>query len=389
MNCRRASNASTLAIVTLLLAITACSDDPTTPTPVVSEPTTPQPPATPGAYVVPPTAGKVPFPGHNPTYSQSQYDALVSGITFANTFGGYEGSGDGTPPFPESRVTDWIHPGRDFMMPDGTHAFSIAAGIVRHATRWGIDIEDADNPGYGWSYGHVNPVSSLQVGDRVYQGQYIGLVEDEHVCLVRVMLRTNGTWPGDLLGLHLDDYFDLPDTLPPEIHGPLHYFQDASQVEILRTDTPVLSGQVDIVAALRDLWGRPHPGIPERMAPAEFHLGVRDDQGTTHWTHEADMRLYAVPLPFFSPPEDVDHAVNLFFKRASLFTTEYWGLSGFMYFTVTNLPTHDSVAPITARDDQLHWDTTLIPNGRYSVLLTVIDASGNTLEVSDEVEVAN
>jgi len=321
---------------------------------------------------------------------------MTSRTSIMNNFGLYQGRGDDSYP-------TYLHDGLDFMLPDGTAVFAVKGGTLRDlhfGTAACVTIEDEDLTDRGWQYAHVVPAEGLAQGQKLSQGQFIGVIlaPQAHIHLTRVLHLPGKDWWSGTLSLYGNDFFELPDALAPESLGGLRYFRNASSQEIPREAIPVLSGAVDVVAGLRDAMGNPYyPGLAERLAPSRFELEVRDEEGTLRWTHRSDLRMLALTPPFLGDPGAARNELTLFFKTPTLLGEPSWATKGFTWWVITNLPDHATLAPITETDVELHWDTASVddahqprfPNGRYTLTLTVFDASGQSVQVLDTVQVSN
>jgi len=152
-------NNSSLIIILLFCLFTACTKE--EPTPNSPDPVFEQ--NFPIEYKATLPAGKLPYPHHNPEYSQEAYDSLVQELFIINNFGLYQ-CGD-------AEEDCYFHDGLDFVLPNGTPIFALEAGTVR-ANIGGnsffrtLVVEDLDEPSFGWTYTHIYNFS-VQAGTEV------------------------------------------------------------------------------------------------------------------------------------------------------------------------------------------------------------------------------
>ncbi|MBY0572649.1 MAG: M23 family metallopeptidase [Undibacterium sp.] len=354
-------------------------------------------PSGPLIYIVAPAAGKLPWPQHNPSFTQDQYAAMVKSNFILNNFGLLQGNEDGS----GSRGM-YLHDGLDFMLPDGTSVYAVKAGTIKDLMPSGgiITVEDLMQLGTGWQMAHLDVDVRLQVGQKLQQGQFVGVIRngEGHTHFNRILNLQNTDWSYGNVSLYPDDLFDLPDTLAPVIFPVLYYFKDASDTVFLRTNNLVtLSGKVDIVAGLRDLAGNPQAATPERKAPSKFDLLIKDEVGKTVWHTQADLRNIAITPPFLGDASAADREVKLLYKKPIVVDIAPWRNQGFSWWVMTNLPTYTSLTRIDVKDEDLHWDTSaknangqaIYSNSLYTVVLSVADSNGNQTTMTDAVLVKN
>jgi len=398
---------------TAVLVVAACEgDDGPTELTFPPEPPTEPPPVdtvTP-VYQVTPPEGKVPWPQHDPDWSQGEYDQMLADLWIVNNFALYQGS--------EARTSLYLHDGLDVVLPNGTPVFAVAAGTVR--ANLGADpyyrtlvVEDADSPGYAWGYTHVNslqvaPGQAVHLGTRLAHVLFSGL---EHVHLDRLRLRAGGDWSTwtDLIHLQPDTFFVYTDTEPPVFLGPLRFLRDG-------TDDPfpsvpgeplVVSGDVDIVAGLRDPgeWARskePFGGpdtYGDRNSPNRIAYQIATiDGGLVQEGLSLDFSTWALSREV--PSERVEQVLSIYQHYESVVPPAppvgNWNRK-FNFYIVTNTGGMAEAGLFDHATRGGAWHTAaldgsgerLFPNGPYVVTVRAWDFKGNLAALADTVVVAN
>ena len=344
-------------------------------------------------------AGKLPYPHHKPEISQQEYNALVRDLFVINNFGLYQ-CGD-------TENSCYFHDGLDFVLDNGTPIFALKAGTVQadigsspyYRT---LVIEDADEPGFAWSYTHIHHIV-VDPGEAVSQGQYLGRVNFSglaHIHLSRSRLRQEGAWDNfaDLINIYPDEYFTFIDYSRPIIKTPFHYFHNAS--DSIFTNEGILdtiSGEVDIVVSMRDvgsyaggLIGTSYWG--DRLAVRDISYRILKDGEEILSRPSFDF----TKLEFVFHRDKWQEALTVF-KHGNVLDQDAGDFNMFhSHYIITNAR-DDLQGMIRPEDEALSWNTleidatgqALYPNGLYQVEVTAHDSNGNETKKVDEVYVKN
>lgn len=344
------------------------------------------------SYVTPPPTGKLPYPQHNPLFSQAQYDQMVNTNWIPNNFGLYQGTDDGIQYM-------YLHDGLDFMLPDKTPVYAVKTGTIRDINNGGgiITVDDPVNPNTGWQMAHLDVDPRFKVGDQVRQGQYVGVVRvnNAHTHFNYIRPSSTGSWSYATLEMYPNDLFDLKDNLAPKFDSDLRFYDNASDRAQSKADG--VHGKVDIVVAGGDLSSNILVGIGNRSAPAKFALSILNEFGTEVWKYQSDMRNIILPPPFVGDKSIANHAVRLMFKVPNTVELNSWSQKRSLWWILTNLPDHDTPKTITVNDDDMFWDTaakdskgsSIFPNGNYTIQITAIDSKGNQAKMVEEIKIKN
>lgn len=340
------------------------------------------------------------WPHERPGLSDAERRQLRESVFVVNNFGLYQ-----------SGVTAdsvYFHDGLDVVLPNGTPIYAIVSGYVRvifgqPPYRWVI-VEDAERPGWAWQYVHVDGIVP-RVGDFVPDGTQIAVVNFrglEHVHLNRVYLEEGGDW-NDTYALNFvqsTGLFEFVDTEAPTIETPFRYFLNESDDE-LRGGTPVrVSGEVDVVAGIRD-GGEYAAGdigtlrdYGNRLAPERVHISIAAAArpGETLWEHVAfDFSKIVLAFRRGLPFRDPDRVYALFKFRPLVQTQQPGNYNRvFSYYVLTNRGDDDGEPRrIDPSDGLASWNTRAFPDGEYIVTVEAWDAAGNHAVARDRVIVAN
>ena len=384
--------------VLTVLCLAACSDNPASPPVDEEEPASELPPSQ-GTivYDVLPPAGKLPWPHHPPDLNQAGYDQLIDDLWVINNFGLYQQGSE--------KEDTYFHDGLDVVLPNGTRLFSLADGIVRSTLFGAVTIEDQNQPGYAWSYTHVNGLR-VGVGSRVSKGGYIADVNFqglEHLHLSRIRLAEGGDWDDifDWQFLHVDSLFVYQDTQPPVIEETFYYFENNTDTFFAVGAPTVVSGDVDVVIGARDPGEFAHSktsGFGDRLALAHIEYEIAGDHIDPVSFKSIDFRH--LPLQRRRPNIlfDYERVANVY---KSYLTIHPEGLLNFdkffSYYVITNTASMLDANGDNAPDKAYAWNTAatdeagqpLFPNGLYTITVTAYDALGNSTTASDQVRVEN
>jgi hypothetical protein len=369
-------------------------------------------PTAPVPYVVRPADGTLPWPHHAPHFTQAEYDGMMGDLFIINNFALYQGG--------STRESVYLHSGIDVVAPNGTPIYSLASGTVRAISGSApyyltVLIEDADRPGWAWSYSHITPAPHAQVGTFVPAGQVIGRINFQgldHLHLSRTFLKPGGSWGSFVSLANVDPmpYFDYRDTEPPIIEPGFYYFLNESHAMFPRGQPTLVSGEVDIVAGVRDAGEYARGRLPRssspviygnQNAPQRLHVSIAaaDDPGRPLWS-QAALDLSAVIVdrrPGASATlGDPDRVETVYaFRPAIRPVLDVTAL--FSYYFLTNRSRAGEPTMIEAHDGEPSWDTAavdasgrrLFPDGEYIVTVRAWDAKGNMAITHDRAAVLN
>jgi hypothetical protein len=340
------------------------------------------------------------WPHERADLSEVERRRLRDSVFLVNNFGLYQGS--------DAPESVYFHDGLDIVLPNGTPLYAIAPGYVRaiigQPPYRHMIVEDAERPGWAWQYVHIDDIA-FRVGEFVPDGAALAVVSFvglEHVHLNRVLIEEGGSW-NDVYALsfvqsiHL---FEFNDTEPPTIQTPFRYFINDADLE-LRDGSPVrVSGEVDIVAAMRDGGQYAHGnagslrGYGDRLAPERAVVSIArgDRPNEPVWEHVAfDFSKLVLGFRRGFSLRDPDRVYTIFKFRPLVQTAPPGNYNRvFSYYVLTNRG-NDEVEPrrIDAADGRAAWDTRALPDGEYVVTVRAWDAAGNVAAASDRVIVAN
>ena len=343
------------------------------------------------------TPGKVPFPHHDPTISQDDYEQLIYDLFVINNYGLYQ-CGD-------TRSECYFHDAWDIILPNGTPIFAVEAGTVRAEIGGNqyyrtLIIEDADEEGYAWMYTHINDFA-VRPGELVEKGQYLGRVNFlglEHIHFGRAKLLPDQDWNdfGGMVNIYPDDYFEFYDSQPPIIKTPFHFFENNTDNLFEHGEVDTVSGAVDIVVSMRD------PGeytgdwmdfgyIGERLCVKRIHYKIKKDGVVL-----VDRPSFDFSKITFRHEPNINSAKTLTVYKPH-FVLDAQGGNSYSFFThyiLTNA--RDSlVGQVHLEDGDLAWDTDalgedgalLFPEGLYEIEVAAYDSKENETIVTDQVYV--
>jgi hypothetical protein len=345
-------------------------------------------------------AGNLPYPHHNPTYSQAQYDSLIEALFIINNFGLYQCG--------EQKEDCYFHSGLDFVLDNETPIFALEAGTVRaniggNSFYRTLVIEDMDEPGFGWAYTHIYHFA-VEPGDEVSKGQFLARVNFQgldHIHLSRTKLKEGGSWTNfnDLIDIYPDDYFTFIDESNPIIKTPFHFFENGTDSLFTSGDTiATVSGEVDIVVSMRDpgqyggeynvssgYWGN-------RLAVRNINYRILKNGEEILSRSSFDFRN----LGFVFHAERWRETLTVF-KHHTVLESEDGNPGTFLSHYILTNASDDAEGMIDPQDEALSWNTlelntageALYPNGLYHIEVTAYDSNGNESVVVDEVWVEN
>ncbi|MGK0219208.1 MAG: murein DD-endopeptidase MepM/ murein hydrolase activator NlpD [Planctomycetota bacterium] len=306
-----------------------------------------------------------------------------------NTYGEYQRYGN----------TPYLHPGIDVFGNDLQPVYSVSSGVVKAVLttsgsyHWRVAIAPASSgTSEGYLYAHLDqPTIAVQVGDVITVGQYLGDLVPwpvsgfTHTHFARIESSGN-QWFGDWLcttNPHMELYPKL-DSAAPQFESAVgnQLFAFTANQSSNYQNPSALVGAVDVIAHVSDIIetsyecavqglrysihpaGDPNnPVVPERLA---FHADMALD---TYQNGPID--------PFL---------VDLLYKQDSTCQTEgdYGSREFFHILTNSN---GDEV--YSASDLNEAWDTNLLSDGDYVIVVTAWDVAGNSTTASMTVTTAN
>jgi hypothetical protein len=214
-------------------------------------------------YKVLPSQGKLPYPHHNPKYTQEEYDNMMDQLWIVDNFADY---------VPCNPVNEsYICTGLKIKVSDRHPIFSITNGIVRIKNSIDLEksfivIEDLDNPGYAWKYEGLENFQ-YNLGDYVQMGNQIGQISNisEGYYTISRIKKTEGIVWGrqEWSYIYCQQNFEIKDSKKPIQFGSLFMLHGNTKYgtyvpSIPRTYT--VSGEVDIVYDVRDAGEYAEPG---------------------------------------------------------------------------------------------------------------------------------
>lgn len=355
------------------------------------------------AGVPTPPAPALPHPLADPAVQPEPSGGPRAPGVLLNNFGLYQVGRD--------RSGTYLHPGLDFMAPNGTRVFAVAPGRVTHVggSRYNevVVVEDEADPSRSWAYVHVNNIQ-VSIGKRVRAGDHLAdiyfLPGSDHLHLDRLVRSTSSS--GEVVMQHENPlpYFRFVDNEAPLLEEPFHYFRNETDDAISRTgDVMQVSGDVDIVVGARD----PAPfarnqtaaggGLGDRLAPLRFEYEVRRVGGRLGVSVPSfDFGRLRVAPPDHESSTSAEVALTIFKYFPVLRPDEHWAQRKYSYYIVTNAPPAGATA-ISPADGNRAWRTgerdargrRRFPNGDYLVTVRAWDAAGNMIERTERVRVRN
>lgn len=368
-----------------------------------SPPVSPDSQITASRYVTPPPPGKLPWPQHDPQFTQAAYNAMMDSLFIINNFGQYQGG--------ETKNSVYFHDGLDVVLWNGTKIFAVDSGYVKSIINGGeyyqtIIIGDTPGsaPGHGWSYTHVNNFQ-VKVGDKVKQGDYIADIHFQgvpHVHLSRVYL-TSGSWSSyyDTRSIQPDNFFSYRDEQAPMIESGLRYYRNGTDSLIGKGSTAVISGNVDIVVGMREQGEYAHSkggvvytGFGDRLCVSRIEYEIKGpDQRTLHYVSFDFSRMV---LGQFSDGVDRVYTVYKHYYTVHPGGPPNWDKI-YSYYVITNTNGGEESGEVKTSDQNYSWKTNALnaegtpafPDGVYTVTVLAYDVAGNVGTLSEPVKVAN
>jgi hypothetical protein len=331
---------------------------------------------------------------------------MLRDLYIANNFGLYQAGTE--------RESMYLHDGLDIAVPNGTAIHAIEDGYVRDIASQNpvfyrsVFIEDADEPGSGWGYVHVDNFR-VKVGDFVPQGTLLATVAFyeslPHLHLDRLhMPAAGGSWRNffSLVHSNPDSFFVYADTQPPLFEGGIHYFRNESDSAFARPpdgSAPAVRGDVDIVVGIRDPGEHGHPRHnrwpDDRQAPARIEYSIAPVGGAAERRPSFDFRALRIPRLGYRK----EHAIaSTVFKYYELVVpVRDITRTAPSFYIITNVPEGGRTGLMSTTDGMPSWRTAeedgqgrpRYPNGEYVVTVWAYDYKGNVATRRDTVHVRN
>ena len=362
-------------------------------------PTYPEPPTIKYKFQLPP--GKLPWPHQSPDLTKEEYDSLVDSIWIIQNYGENEG-GDNSESGP-----DYLHDGLDIVVgKKGTKIYAVDSGYVRQASGAVVTVSNSSNPfakeSVEWHYVHVENYQ-VQVGQKVVQGQYLadesfdGL---QHVHLMRSVAGNGWNYvQGTADPTACEDFFEYRDVDPPIIDPEFYFFKNNSDERIQRSidGSLVVSGDVDIVVGIREVGQYAHSHDPtqeqfgDRLAVTGAKYIIAGNGIVPYEVAGLDFRKLNIYQ------ETGTQTASILYKPHWLLSSDPSWNKRFSYYILSNFDGQIKDHFLRNLDPNNCWRTNQkdqsgrpqLPNGMYTVTVTVWDAKGNQATASMQVSVEN
>ena len=350
-------------------------------------------------------ADRVPWPHEAHDLPDGQRQSLIDELFVINNFSLYQAAEN-------NRMESYFHDGLDVVLDPGTPVYSLVDGVVRDIFVSGgqgqsaIAVEDADRPGFGWAYVHVDAFRH-RVGETVAAGERIADVAEfgglPHIHLNRTFVPGGRPWSAlsSQHNMFADDHFSFDDATPPIVSTPFRFFRNES-AELLAPGA--LSGEVDVVASMRDGGHYAHskaPGFPadvgDRLALSVISCEIRNKRGVVvrQWVVDFTrlvLRWLPAQTSIYAPER-----VATFFKSHLDIPGAVLNGEFLSHYILTNSAGVNPPGEVSIEDQLESWRTDavdgtggrLYPNGVYTVVVTAWDSAGNSTRVKQRVTVAN
>jgi hypothetical protein len=361
-------------------------------------------------YTVSVPDGKLPWPQHDPSFSQAQYDDMMSNLFIINNFGQYQGG--------NTVESVYFHDGLDVVLPNGTKIYAVDSGYVEAIINGGeyyqtliIGDVKGDVTGYGWAYTHVNNFQ-VKVGTFVPRGTYIADIHFQgvpHVHLGRAYL-SSGSWQNswDVAYVQPDKYFTYADDEIPVFDHPFYYFRNNTDSLFAlgsATNHPIVSGDVDIVVGIREAGEYAHAkeaspalsvpeGFGDRLCISRIQYEISGERIEPYRRKSFDFSK--ILLKSSTDGYRRVYAVYKFYNTIHPEGTINYDKI-FSYYVITNTDGTGEFGEIKVTDQNYAWNTSAkdengnpqFPNGLYTIDVTAFDFMGNAAGESEVVQVEN
>ena len=346
-------------------------------------------------YQVLPPQGKLPYPHHNPEYTQEEYDNMMERLWIVDTFGDYVSQSPAT----QSFISTGLKMYAGYKAP----IFTITNGIVRIKNSYDYEksfivIEDLEEPGYAWKYEGLENFQ-YSIGDYVEMGSQIGQINnlaDGFYTLSRIKKPEGVEWGRqEWLYINAQEKFEYIDTKPPEQDHVLKVFRGNTTESFEIPEMPrtfIVYGEADIVYNAWDVGEYADPSFETEYVFDINNAGITryeciliNQQGEEKYLQTYDFReiklvgdeIFDIYYPHTLIPPKVDE--DEFYRK---------------YCILTNAK---EVNGELITDFNYSWDTTekdmegnpLYPNGKYVMTIRAYDFKGNFCSRVDTVLIRN
>lgn len=329
-------------------------------------------------YVVTLPEGKLPYPHHNPDYTEAEYNDMMENLWVIDNYGDYVA--DST----RSRLSS----GFAIYVGENKPLYSITAGTVKSVQKQSVNgahlvIEDYENPGYGWVYRFVKGIT-VSVGNLIPAGFKIGEVNNEYngiYSIERAFSYSNNNWlRGDWVYKIPDEFFIYEDTKNPQISG-IHFFVENTDI---RFDGD-LSGNIDIIVNIKDLGDYASEKLPldplfnNNVSVSKIEYSIKYDlTGEIIFSEIIDFRELNLNLT-----DQIYMPWQVGLKRDDL-------IKDFIYHKSLIISNFKRINGRAVLDNNFTWDTTELDaqgkrkyrNGMFIITVRVWDYRGNSATAS-------
>ena len=325
-------------------------------------------------------------------------------LFFINNFGEVQGANQMTGMY--------VHDGLDIVSPNGTKIFAVDSGYVKAIIGnppyyMSMFIEDKNNPGYLWGYTHIYDFN-VKEGDFVRQGEQLAVISFqgvEHIHFGRARLIPNSDYHdfSSYDYIRPDVFFEYTDTEPPTFYEKVKYFKNNDNKTITETnnDKIILSGQVDIVAGIRDGGKVAHAktldfvtNYGDRLAVDKITYEITDPNGQIF--HFDSFDFSKLMFRYTNPNWEKTNVIYKDYNSVNYIPPQNYD-KFFSFYIITNSEPNDDYHEITLDDADNSWNTTELKedgskryiNGEYTIKVTAYDFKGNFSSITDTVFVNN
>ncbi|MGQ9705638.1 MAG: T9SS type A sorting domain-containing protein [bacterium] len=241
-------------------------------------------------------------------------------------------------------------------------------------------IADTYGNDKGWLYWHITySTMPFNVGEYVQIDDYIGSiatwpVAQFHHCHFTKMFFT-GSWYtaiGNPLEYMVPDTDNDSPTFANAYNDNMFAFRTNTIISPQYLDPTNLSGEVDIVALIRDKIGHP----TWNLVPYEIKYWIDGELGQVPPTTTVK----------FTGNIPTDSTVSTIYSDDTVCDSNGDYSARDFYFILTNT---DGDGIVETEDEPYCWDTTLLPDGDYTVYVTAYDEYGNSTTEQMDVTVKN
>ena len=343
---------------------------------------------------------KLPWPHEPPGLDAEAKDEFNGQVWVINDFPLYQADVEGN--------RRYFHGGLDIVADNGTKIYAMKDGWVKLDRYSSIIIANREDgsPCYGWSYAHLGDLQ-VRVGDFVKAGTWIGEIDFRglpHIHLTKVFSEGKywGSWN---YVCPPNAHFTYVDKEPPHIETPFWFFKNNSDTRIEPSESGVttVSGEVDIVVAMRDGGQFAHSGesgFGDRLAVARIDYEitpVSDNAKDARRFCSFDFEKIRFKKGFRGSAYGTE-LTKIVYKHWTLVqSARPSGSKTHCYYVITNCPKDEAPQELELSHRDCCWNTTerdsegnpLFPDGTYEVKVTAHDFAGKQSSAATMVKVAN